>query len=259
MRPSISTRSCAQATTRRGARNCVRRSVSPPSSTRRQPRSTRPQNLKRRRLQWQARLLPVPLVPPQQIVPLDPVPKKQPGQTKKQLTYSLRQRNSQPDLRRQAEQRAEQDKAAFLNAKRCGHHERCRANARGQAFEDKGVGSTKRLTKAPGHQPDLARACSPPDKAQQVCAPEGGTPAIAQNNRVIDCRCAPGEMGEPSLRQQPSRQFCKSRKHILVLNQDECRNGRDNCADADQHSSHNFKGGAASGPQYEQDNAGDNE
>src|SRR5262245_39952278 len=242
MRPSISTRSCAQATTRRGARNCVRRSVSPPSSTRRQPRSTRPQNLKRRRLQWRARLLPVPLVPPQQIVPLDPVPKKQPGQTKKQLTYSLRQRNSQPDLRRQAEQRAEQDKAALLNAKCCGHHERRRTDAGGQAFEDKGVACTERLTKAPGHQPDLTRACSPSNKAQQVCAPERGSAAIGQNNRVIDCRCAPREMSEPLLGQQPSRQFCKSRKHILVLNQDECRNGGDKCADAQQHSGYHFEG-----------------
>src|SRR4029079_13669029 len=168
---------------------------SPTSLTRRRPPSTRPRNLTRQRMQWRVRLRPAP-VPPQQIVPLDPVPKKQSGQPKKQLTYSLRQRNSETDLGRQAEQRAEQDKTALLNAQCRRHHERCRADAGGQAFEDKGVGHTKRLTKAPGHQPDLARTCSPTDKAQHICAPEGGAPAIGQHNGVVDRRCVSCKMSE---------------------------------------------------------------
>jgi len=44
-----------------------------------------------------------------------------------------------------------------------------------------------------------------------------------------------------------------------VLNQDECRNGRDKRADANQHSRYHLEGSATGGPQYEECNAGDDE
>ena len=121
----------------------------------------------------------------------------------------------------------------------------------------KDIGRTERLTEAPGHQPDLTRACSPSDKTQQVRPQEGGAPAIGLHDGVVDCRCASCKMSLPLLGQQPPRQSCKLRKHILVLKQDECRNGRDKRTDANQHSGHHLECGATGGPQYEQRDPGD--